>query len=404
MKARISLVLSLALAAGSALASDDNVATRIIARLMPGITPRAIATRYGITYKDHMMPFALFEAQSEDKVDQVQELMALDPDIVWAEDDDEAESPENSGGGRGGTIPAVAADPILRERNAYALGQVGYPGFGAASPEAFRVVRVAILDNGISQYAKPLTAKTLVWANTRDGGSATDAARGQDSNKDGIKDNAWGHGTMVAGIISQMAPTAKFLNYRVMDSDGRSTAWSITKGLAMAVLQGAEIANLSLGSVGKIAAINDVLDWAVEEKGLIVVAAAGNGNLSDLFSPADNSKVIAVTAILANDKKAAFSNYSSKVKVCAPGVTLKSYHRDGKTAIWSGTSFSAPMTTGGIAYALSTTKKRVAPENVVAGLKATGKLVDAVNGVYKGKLGRKLQVRALADWFKLRGY
>jgi len=384
--------------------AGDELKTRLIVRLKPGVTAASTAAKYKVAILDSASPFAYFEAGSESKADLVQTAMALDPSVVWAEDEGEVQSPENTGGGRGGTIPSITNDQLNRQYNAAALTQVGWPLTGESMPEAARLVRVAILDTGLSPKAAAVVAKTVKMANTIDKFGWHDLKRLQDTNGDGKVDNMVGHGSMAAGIVSMMSPTARFIIVRTANSDGFATAWSITKALAFAVNQGAEVANLSLGSDQKIPALSDVLDWAVEEKGLLVVASIGNGSDSNALDPAGNSKSICVTGIGSDNRKASFSNWSGDADVAAPALSLRGFHWNGTVASWSGTSFSAPMVTGALAEALSRTKKRVKPDVIQAALKASGASIDDKNPAYKGKVGRRLNLKALHVWLRARGY
>jgi len=381
---------------------DDDLRTRLIVRLKPGVSPILLAAKYGLAYRDGAWPFALLQGDTPIETEDAQALLNQDPGVVWAEDDDQSESPENTGGGRGGTIPTIASDPVLQQLNQAALKQVGYPSGAFLGWNAGRTIRVAVLDTGLSSSVSALTSRVVKWANTVDGGNAFDRPRGQDTNGDSRVDGNVGHGTMVLGLIAQVAPAARFIVIRAMDSDGMGTAWSLTKGLVVAVNQGAEIANLSLGSRKKIPAMSDVLDWAVEEKGLHVVAAAGNAQLSQAFSPADSSKTISVAGLDPNDRKATFSNWDSGLDLCVPALSIKSYNTNARIATWSGTSFATPIATGGIAYALAQTKKKVTPDQMMASLRATSLSVDTKNPLYKGKIGRKLRIGSLADYLKAR--
>jgi subtilisin family serine protease len=384
--------------------AKDDLKTRLIVRLQPGAAPLAIAKKYGLTLKDSAIPFAYFEGSSEAVVSIAQAAMALDPKIAWAEDDEQTASPENTGGGRGGTIPAITNDQINRQYNAAALTQVGWPIGGENAPEALRLVKVAILDSGLSPNAKSVVAKTIRVSNSVDAFGWHDFGRNQDTNGDGKVDHMAGHGSMVASIVSMMSSSARFIIVRAVDSDGFGSAWSLTKALVYAVNQGAEIANLSLGSSTKVPALSDVLDWAVEEKGLIVVAAIGNGAIGKAIDPASSSKVICVTGVGPDDRKATFSNWSGDADVAAPTLSLRGYHLNGSLASWSGTSFSAPLVTGGIVDILSHLSRKVTPNVLISALKASGQNIDGKNPAFKGKMGRRLDAKGTYGWLKAHGY
>ena len=103
--------------------------------------------------------------------------------------------------------------------------------------------------------------------------------------------------------------------------------------------------------------------------GIVVVAAAGNDGSNRPQYPAAFDGVVSVAA-LDDASPASFSNWGSWVRACAPGVDLQSwfwsyngrtrerYGADGDDfrdwAIWSGTSFAAPVVTGALAQAIET--------------------------------------------------
>jgi subtilisin family serine protease len=62
--------------------------------------------------------------------------------------------------------------------------------------------------------------------------------------------------------------------------------------------------------------------------------------------PAEEDEVIGVAATDPGDRRADFSNFGSWVDVAAPGVGLVSLFPGGGLANWSGTSFSAALTSG----------------------------------------------------------
>jgi subtilisin family serine protease len=181
---------------------------------------------------------------------------------------------------------------------------------------------------------------------------------------------------------------------RVADSDGTATAWTVIKGLAFAVVNRAEVANISLGSVDGIPALTDVLDWC-ELNRLLVVSGSGNANTGRAFYPARISKVICVTGLDPDNLKAAFSNWDGKARSAAPATGIVSQWWDGHMGVWSGTSFSSPMAAGAIADCL----RRVGP-NLPLGLmrdviEQSGRNLDALNPDYSGELGTLLDVQRL---------
>ncbi|MFM7224624.1 MAG: S8 family serine peptidase, partial [Actinomycetota bacterium] len=169
-----------------------------------------------------------------------------------------------------------------------------------------------------------------------------------------------GHGTMVAGIIAAnrdngrgiagIAPEARILPVKVLDRTGAGNDVDIATGIAWAVDRGADIINLSLGGPGD----SPLLAAAVANaraKGVVVVAAAGNGGQALVEVPAAIPGVIAVSATGNAGGLAAFSSYGPEIAVAAPGVRITSTDLGRPTgadayAIESGTSFAAPIVAG----------------------------------------------------------
>lgn len=208
-------------------------------------------------------------------------------------------------------------------------------------------VRVAILDTGIDPD-HPLFAGRIGAAydfvETREG--ATELAYGVDSNHDGYTDGAFGHGTHVAGIVAAVAPGATLLIARVLDSDGQGDVVTVASGIHWAVTQGADIINLSLGSLTRSTAISNALAEA-QSHGILVFASAGNwGTPLPQEWPARDDAAMAVAATDAYAAAAPWSSFEPYIVLSAPGVAVRSAFPGGGYRQWSGTSMSTPFVTG----------------------------------------------------------
>jgi subtilisin family serine protease len=247
------------------------------------------------------------------------------------------------------------------------------PGPGART-------RVAVLDTGITKGIHK-------WLDQRCGGTAADAEELNVQPADGWIDDEAGHGTFIAGVVLQRAPSAGVDIAKVLDSEG----YGDELGIAQAIVRFAkdDVVNLSLGGyshddeppLALVAALRHVRPDSV------VVAAAGNNSSDRLMWPAALKRVIAVGALDKTGKKRApFSNYGWWVDCCAPGVdVLSSFVAFDETAppapdrtpqsfqgwaTWSGTSFATPKVAGEIA-ALKAAKNlpsaRAAADQLLAG-------------------------------------
>lgn len=387
--------MTLSLLALAALAAPEP---QLIVQLKPGADPVTVAALANVTLRATTpnAPFALYGVSSGTAEAAQMRLVADAAHVVWAEDNAEVGSPENAavrGGAiqKGSSLGVIGGRTALVQRNANALAQVDWSAALAASPG--RMVRLAVLDTGLSRSQTGLWAKVDLSMDAF-GGDADDAAVGIDTNGNGIKDEAVGHGTMVAGIVDAVAPQVRLVVAKIADSDGRATAWSVVQGLAFAANAGAEVANLSMGSAEPVAAFNDMAEWC-ESKGLLVVAPAGNAGTDRLWYPARSSKALSVAGLTATNVKAGFSNYEGGVDASAPAVGIVSQWWDGGLAAWSGTSFAAPFVSGGLADCLRRTNRR-SPSSLVRAVTDSGQNVDRLNDKkLKDRIGPLLDIASL---------
>jgi len=160
--------------------------------------------------------------------------------------------------------------------------------------------------------------------------------------------NDYGHGTMVAGLVHLVAPTAKLMPVKVFDAKGGSSVSLIIQGIHYAVDNGAHVINMSFSTVEPSQELQDAINFA-NSHGVILVAAAGNeGKLMTVY-PAGYNPVIGVGATDNNDNRASFSNFGPEVDVAAPGVWVITTYPGNRYAAGSGTSFSAPFVAGAAA-------------------------------------------------------
>jgi len=116
-----------------------------------------------------------------------------------------------------------------------------------------------------------------------------------------------GHGTEVAGIIAAdgqlhgVAPKSKILDYRVSQNGEAVSSDLIIKAIERAILDKADVINISLGVNLTNKKIDDAVNKAVEQ-GIVVVTAAGNNGpeLGSIGSPGINPNTITVGATYNN--------------------------------------------------------------------------------------------------------
>ncbi|MDP9984609.1 thermitase [Pseudarthrobacter oxydans] len=220
-------------------------------------------------------------------------------------------------------------------------------------------IKVAVLDSGVASDNADITPKVVARANF------TNGKNGEDN---------YGHGTHVAGIVAATAnnsvgvsgvcPGCTILDGKVLNDSGVGSSSSLANGINWAVNNGAKVINMSLG-----VRASRTLETAVNNawsKGVVLVAAAGNGNNQAKIYPGAYPNVIAVAATDNTDAKAAFSTYgASWVDVAAPGVNIYSTfpnhtfvlgtqnNRSFGYDVGNGTSMSSPIVAATAALAWS---------------------------------------------------
>ena len=226
-----------------------------------------------------------------------------------------------------------------------ALARIGAPQAQAAANGTG--VLVAILDTGIS-FDHPAFAGHLALPGIEPGvadSPGSERAEQVDTNGDGIVDGSLGHGTHVAGIVLAVAPQARLLPVRVLDSDGVGSAFDVAYGIVHAVERGAQVLNMSLGLSSPSSAVAAAIRFA-RDRGVVVVVPTGNDQIGSLSFPASMSEVVAVAGTDSLDQHAWFTNYGYGTDIAAPAMGILSTYYGGGYARWSGTSMAAPFVSG----------------------------------------------------------
>ncbi|MFS0705115.1 S8 family serine peptidase [Cellulomonas sp. 179-A 9B4 NHS] len=215
---------------------------------------------------------------------------------------------------------------------------------------------------------------------------------------DGYLDLCAGHGTFVAGVVAQVAPTARLTVHRALLGGGVGTEIDVATAIVRAAEEGADVINLSLGastlydqpSLAVEAALDRLAEIeAAEGREILVVAAAGNAGDTRPVWPAAFAQVVAVAALTAEHRPAPWSSHGFWVDcstvgegVRAPFVQgVESYEFTAEPdrfpadsfARWSGTSFAAPQVAGKVAALMA--EHRIGARAAYARLRATGTAV-----------------------------
>src|SRR5258706_3323620 len=167
---------------------------------------------------------------------------------------------------------------------------------------------------------------------------------------------AFGHGTMVMGVIHLVAPTAKLLPLKAFKSDGTGLLSDILRAIYYAVQNSANVINMSFDFKTPSQELTNALAYAGQLT-MISAASAGNdgqGPPNLVYPAALQSDVMGVASVgsttLTMNTRSSFSNYGNGIVwVAAPGEAIvTTYPFSTYSAGW-GTSFSAPFVSGGAA-------------------------------------------------------
>jgi subtilisin family serine protease len=270
--------------------------------------------------------------------------------------------------------PAAAADP-LRPRQ-WGLDMVeanaAYPistGTGAV---------VAVVDTGVQSDHHDLTGQVL---------PGHDFVENDDTPQDGN-----GHGTHIAGIVAaitgngigveSVAPGARVLPVRVLNSAGDGDSNTVAAGVDWAVDHGADVINLSLGSslplfTGDDTTFNAAVARALD-RGVIVAAAAGNDGLPICEQPLAEGRLLCVGAVDRRGDRSFFSNFGQGLGIMAPGGSalpgddedVLSTWNEGRYAEAAGTSQATGFVSGVAALLVS---KGIRGQAAVQRIRATAR-------------------------------
>jgi subtilisin family serine protease len=178
---------------------------------------------------------------------------------------------------------------------------------------------------------------------------------------------AFGHGTMVAGIVHLVAPRAMIMPLKAFGADGTGYISDILRAVYYAAKSNARVINMSFSLPVYSNELKSALDYAVSHQ-IICVASAGNDGRSTMVYPAGFDNTMGVGSTNLADMPSAFSNYGNNlVWVAAPGEGIVSAYPLGTYAAGWGTSFSAPFVSGTAALLLDLkpgTDQRAASGNV----------------------------------------
>ncbi len=268
---------------------------------------------------------------------------------------------------------------------------------------------IAVVDTGVDLDHEDLAGKVLPGASFPSGSP-------QDDN---------GHGTHVAGIaaastdngvgIAGVAPDARILPVKVLNSSGSGNVTQVAQGIRYAADSGADVINLSFGEVSTDVDLSPVFTDAIRyawAKGAIPVVAAGNDFVRT--SSFTDEPVIVVTSIASDGTRPGYASGVGNARwglaapggdgdpgsrsddACDPDIAIVSTYTNPTYVCLVGTSMAVPHVAGAAAVLRSI---GLTPEQVVAQLLATADDIgaagtDATFGAGRLNLARAAQAAA----------
>jgi len=221
-------------------------------------------------------------------------------------------------------------------------------------------VKICVIDTGVDSAHPDLQGRVIARKDFT--GEGEDDGNGHGTHVAGI---IAGDGTVSQGRIKGVAPRAEILGAKVLRNDGGGKMSTVIAALEWALDEGAQIANLSLGSRTPSDG-NDATSVACNEAvaaGLIILVAAGNEgpDASTLNAPGVARDVITVGASTFSDGIASFSSRGPtqdgriKPDILLPGEGITALRAKGTAlgqvvneyyTVMSGTSMATPHATG----------------------------------------------------------
>ncbi|MBI4614490.1 MAG: S8 family serine peptidase [Planctomycetes bacterium] len=274
--------------------------------------------------------------------------------------------------GHGHNHEGVVAPDRLADCNCCNFASIGLPKAWERTTGRSEIV-VAVLDSGLDTAHEDLAANV--------GAGAVDLVNDDDETEDIL-----GHGTAIAGLIAARGGNeygitgvcwqATLLPVKIADSRGVATFAAMARGILHAVEHGARIINISMGSRADSQALRDAVRFAYE-KGVLIVAPAGNDDTNLEMVPARYPEVLSVASTASDGNLATTTSLGFATDIAAPGENLITTCPQSLYSPVSGTSCASAIVAGAAALVLSV-EPSLDGRQVAAILKRTAKPIPAV--------------------------
>jgi PKD repeat protein len=292
-------------------------------------------------------------------------------------------------------------------------------------------VLVAVVDDAVKLNHQDMIAN--LWTNPNeipgngiddDGNGYIDDVNGWDSadndpdaNPPGTATNTnFSHGTHCAGIVAAATNNALGVasigfNTSYIPIKGKESATSgssiqaAMEGVVYALNTPARIISMSWGGSGSSSVEQLIYDYA-HQRGIILIAAAGNNGNQTPFYPANYNNVMAIGNTTTTDARSSSSNFGTWIDLMAPGTNIFNCVAGSVSAYANktGTSMACPMVAGTAALMLAV-NPGLTPDMVYQCLKDSADNINAQNTtivglIGAGRLNAQRAVRCAVNGFK----
>lgn len=298
-----------------------------VAALTADFGPRDKGTIRGLAVRRLRVPAAAAAA--------LERTLEADPSVAYVEVDAAAKA------------TLQPNDPDYSNGTEWGLPLIGAPAAWNTSTGANGPI-VAVIDTGVDATHPDLGSRVLPGIDL------------VNDDTDPSDDN--GHGTHVAGIMAASGNNGiggagvcwgcRILPIKALDSAGSGSYSDLASAITWAADHDAKIINMSLGGSSYSTTLAAAVSYA-QNRGVVVVAAAGNSGVSTRSYPAAFDGVVAVGASAADGHLLDFSNYGTDwVDVAAGGCSMSTWP-DGGYRNLCGTSMATPFVSGSLGLLLA---------------------------------------------------